>query len=376
MKILMFMSSGNVGGSERMSFTLLRHWKKQAQVRCVVGRSGPLIDDELVDDLDLLETRRMRHAIGPLAKIIEEWKPDILFAAKPDASLALTLAWCLSGRQGQLVLRESNHRTAQGLSSWSPFMLALGWAYRRADLMIAPSVGIREDLVLRYRITRKHLAVIHNPVDAERIHSLAEQESPVLEGASRNAFEIMALGRLVYQKGFDLLLEAIHQVLSQSPQSLFHVTIIGEGPERIGLQRQITQLGLKDVVRLVGVKENPYPYLKQADLFVLSSRWEGFPNALAEAMILGVPCVSTQCPSGPDEMIVSGINGYLVQPNQSEALAEGIRYALAHKDQCQSWGQMAAEAARSYYAQAIAQNYLNLFAQQLGEVPLERQYAI
>jgi GalNAc-alpha-(1->4)-GalNAc-alpha-(1->3)-diNAcBac-PP-undecaprenol alpha-1,4-N-acetyl-D-galactosaminyltransferase len=135
---------------------------------------------------------------------------------------------------------------------------------------------------------------------------------------------ILAMGRLVKQKGFDLLLDAFHR--SRLMENGWHLTILGEGVERDALELQATKLGIADAVTLPGFVSNVGQWLMQADIFVLSSRYEGFPNALMEAMQLGRATISFDCQSGPKDLIENNYNGYLVPAEDIHGLSEALRH--------------------------------------------------
>ena len=136
-------------------------------------------------------------------------------------------------------------------------------------------------------------------------------------------------GRLESQKGFKYLLEAFSKVSAKIEARL---AILGRGSQMDELKRLSEKLGITSNVVFLGFQKNPYKYLANGDLFVLSSLWEGFPNALAKAMACGIPVVSTDCPSGPSEIITDGVNGLLVPPADPEALAGTVLRVLKDKE--------------------------------------------
>lgn len=160
-------------------------------------------------------------------------------------------------------------------------------------------------------------AVIPNPVPAPSF-------SP---GSGRPAFferplNVIAAGRLHRQKGFDLLLESFARLAARFPD--WQLTILGEGSERAGLEGMAGRLGLADRVKFPGLTKNLADIFRFADLFALSSRYEGFPNALTEALACGLPAVSFECPSGPSEIIRHGIDGLLVPDGDTRAFSEAM----------------------------------------------------
>jgi len=164
------------------------------------------------------------------------------------------------------------------------------------------------------------LRVIHNPVDFD---SIARKTAGSKKCLPQDKFNLLTVGKLTYQKGFDLLIKAMAKINNRS----FFLTILGKGPEEKSLRMLIDKLNLNDCIQLAGYKNNPYKYMKQADLFVLSSRFEGFPNVLLEANACGSPIVAFSCPGGIKEIIDDGVNGWTVPPGNIQLLAEKIKYA-------------------------------------------------
>jgi glycosyltransferase involved in cell wall biosynthesis len=218
-------------------------------------------------------------------------------------------------------------------------------------MVIANSDGVGQDVLKVARIPAEKLRVIRNATVTEELFRKAlepvdhpwfeEGEPPVITG----------LGRLARQKGFDVLLSAFALVRAERPCRL---VIIGSGKERDNLGRLAGKLGVSDDLDLVGYDPNPFRYLKRARLFVLSSYWEGSPNALIEALALGVPVVATDCHSGPRDILCDGKYGALVPTGNAAELAEAIRRAL----DAQIPSAMLEEAALPFQARLSALAYI------------------
>lgn len=172
------------------------------------------------------------------------------------------------------------------------------------------TVGVSEAVtdVLRCHFNVKDATTIYNPIDETRIKELSLE--PCAIDVNKANFNIVSVGRLTKQKGYDLLIERMVNIVNRNPEvKLF---IIGEGEERANLETLISQNGLGNSVRLVGFLENPYSLMSKMDLFVCSSRAEGFSLVIAEAMIIGLPVVSMNC-AGPNELLGGGKYGILCE---------------------------------------------------------------
>ncbi len=187
------------------------------------------------------------------------------------------------------------------------------WLARRfypwADTVIAVSEGVADDLVSCLGLSRAQITVIPNPVVSDDIEALANEplEHPWFAPGAPPV--LLAAGRLTTQKAFPTLLQAFARLV---PERDLRLMILGEGPDRGALQAEIDALGLGARVALPGFDPNPFRYLARARLFVLSSAWEGLPGVLIQAMACGTPVVSTDCPSGPREVLENGRLGPLV----------------------------------------------------------------
>jgi glycosyltransferase involved in cell wall biosynthesis len=226
-------------------------------------------------------------------------------------------------------------------------------AYPRATGVVVLTDGVRpwaEGIVKKSAVH-----VIPNPVTVSAIkhNGVRKQRDP---GGT-----IVAMGRLAPQKGFDLLLKAFGLCARKCPH--WSLVILGEGEERSRLEALIRELGLKDRVSLPGQVRDPSTILRKVDIFVLASRYEGFPMALVEAMACGLAVLSTDCPSGPREIIRDGVDGVLVRPNDVDALATAMHRLMADPAERQRLAERAVEVIERFSVHKIMNMWDDLFAQ-------------
>ena len=200
--------------------------------------------------------------------------------------------------------------------------------YRLAAAVISQTKRGAADLEARLK---RPVAVIHNPlIPAADLLRKPLKSDAVLQLRKEGKRWILAAGRLTAQKGFDLLIAAFSRVAATHPEWM--LIILGEGPERSSLAAQIAQQELTDRILLPGFSGEPQALMRQADLFVLSSRYEGMPNALLEAMSIGCPCISFDCETGPAELIEHGVNSWLVPPEDVSGLATALDHLMRDAD--------------------------------------------
>jgi glycosyltransferase involved in cell wall biosynthesis len=213
-------------------------------------------------------------------------------------------------------------------SEGSPFLpwwqrIPTSLLLRRCVYVVCCSQGVKNDLAENLRIPLEKLCYIPYPIDVEKIKERAAEPVDTSLDQEGIKFSLLTVGGLRPHKNQEMLIRSFKRVIDQGLSA--QLIIIGEGPKRVELEKLIVELGLSDRVRMVGLKANPYPYFRAADLFVLSSLYEGNPLVLVEALIIGTPVISTDCPSGPREILLDGQLGALVPMNDVNALAKSIR---------------------------------------------------
>jgi glycosyltransferase involved in cell wall biosynthesis len=205
-------------------------------------------------------------------------------------------------------------------------------------------------------IKSKKIVVVNNPYDVDKIASLSEQEPDEdRQSFFRDGKVIVTVGRLTYQKGQDLLIEA---VAGLPPEMNVKLAIIGEGELESKLKNMVKKANLSDRVLFMGWQKNPFKYIKAGSLFVLPSRWEGFPNALVEAMACGSPVVAANCPSGPAEILENDRWGLLAETENSKSLADKIRYMLENPANIEKYGKAALTRSKEFEVERIARRFL------------------
>lgn len=267
-----------------------------------------------------LDTQRLRKAIFPLANVIRKEKVDIVFSTIPNYNTIAILANLFSFTKAKNVVREADN--LGGSFSTNLKLMAYGLIYKLSSQIVSLSEGVKENLVKRYKIKPKNIEVIYNPVDLENIQNNIENEQLAREHVhlfQGNEKVIVTAGRLVKQKDHHTLLNAFAKVRNQMNSRL---VILGEGELEADLKKQAKELNIENSVDFIGFQRNPYIYFNHADLFVLSSIHEGFGHVLAEALATGTPVVSTNCKSGPAEVLNDGEYGRLCEVGNEQEMAD------------------------------------------------------
>lgn len=353
--IALFVPSMGGGGAQRVVVNLANALVESVDrpVHVVLAsKTGPMLmalrPEVVVHDL---KVTRVAFSILRLAQYIRANRPVVLMATLDYANVASVLARLLAFTSCRLVIREANILAPPSGSfirrARARILLQLmRWLYPQADALVANSQDTLDSLAAA-GVQCRSAVVIGNPVTVD-----ASMHTPMQCAFLDGRRFICAIGRLVPQKGFDVLLDAFARVAHKD----HHLVILGEGGLRKELVEQAESLGVADRVHLPGFLTNASEVLAQAELFVLSSRWEGFGNVLVEALALGVPVVSTDCPGGPRTILADGQYGRLVPVDDPVALAtaidECIEQPVATKGE-------RVDRAQDFSARSIAQQYLD-----------------
>ena len=331
------------GGAERILLNLAGGIAARGfPVDLVLARAeGPYMSEisDSVRVIDLKATRVMMCMPALIHYLRSECPVSMLSALY--ANIIAVWAKRITGFPQRIVLSEHNTLTSVSNGEndlrWKLYPKLAKWFYPWADDIIAVSKGVADNLTLAAGLSPERIQVIYNPIVTP---DLQKKSKSLLEHPWFSTGEppvVLGVGRLTAQKAFNVLIEAFARVRKSQKARLI---ILGEGEERPMLEAQIKQLGLEQDIDLPGFVSNPYPYMNQSALFVLSSRWEGLPTVLVEAMSLRTPVIATDCPSGPREILKDGQYGQLVPVDDPSALALAIQNSLENRATCaveESW---------------------------------------
>ncbi len=353
MRITLAISTFDIGGAQRVMALMANYWAAQGHNVTLVSLSPQSTDcfelHHLVKRISLnllsasaylgralcqnaLRVLRLRDELRKL-------RPDVVISFMDTTNVLTILASRGLGIPVIISERTDPRQHAIGLA-WNTLRSLL---YRRADALVVQSPDLRD--------------WAREVAGDARVHIIPNPLNPVFNGSAKAAHRrgsghtVVAMGRLVRLKGFDLLIEAFARCAGQHPE--WSLVILGEGEERSNLESLIVAMGLHDRVWLAGKVPHPSQVLGQADLFVLSSRFEGFPNALMEAMACKLAVISTDCPSGPRNIVRDGMDGLLIPTDDVNALAKSMDHLMADPMERQRLGDSATEVVERFNLEKI-----------------------
>ena len=316
------------GGAERVMLSLAREFAGTGRrVHFAVGRGGGALEALVPVGVELhclgQQTTGIRLAfdmVSGVVKLLDRKRPAAVLSTLTGANYAVALAFKFAKHRSRLVLREASSLANR------PGPLHAGlrrWLYPQADAVVVPAAALVHEWNAAVPSVSDRIAVIPNPVDAALIHKAAKTPAGVPATAGSR---VIAVGRLTAAKDYPTLIHAFKIVLDQRPGT--QLAILGDGPLRDTLSALVQDFDLAASVLMPGHVENVPAWLATADLFVLSSRWEGSPNALIEALVIGLPVVAARGKGGAAELLANGKYGRLVPSGAPEALARVMLESL------------------------------------------------
>lgn len=323
-KVCFIIPSLGGGGAERVAFNLLNNLsldKFDLSIIIVYKNKGDYLKDLRKEVKRIfLEKDKIRYSIPCLYKILKKESPDIVINFSFELLIIIGIFLIPFFKSIYFINRQINILSMQNFSFFKKLLLKK--AYKNFDKVITQSKDMTEDLLKNIDILKEKILEINNPVDTNKIENLSIENINI--EFDKNSKNLLCVGRLVHQKGFDLII----QIMSLINDKNIKLYILGEGEEKENLSNIIKKLNLEERVFLLGKKLNPYVYMKNADLLILSSKYEGFPNVLIEAGACGLYSICNNCPGGINEIILEGINGNIVDFNDKNLVVKSIEKSL------------------------------------------------
>jgi GalNAc-alpha-(1->4)-GalNAc-alpha-(1->3)-diNAcBac-PP-undecaprenol alpha-1,4-N-acetyl-D-galactosaminyltransferase len=366
-RLTLVISSLASGGAERVLATLANCWVTDGHHVTVLTFAPVAHDRQCLDRaITRVALDVMSRSTTPVQAVRNNWRRltrlrDQIQRSRPDAVISflsttnvLTLAATRNLRIPIVVAERIDPREEPIGAVWAGMRRLL---YPTADALVVQTSDVA-GWAVRLVATPK-VYVIPNPV-------IPNEWSPETDGAgtpewlARPGYKVLAMGRLTRQKGFDLLLRAFAKCRLRHPA--WSLVILGEGEERHRLEVLAADLGIDADVVLPGHVTEPARILRRADLFVLASRYEGFPNALLEAMACGLPVIATDCPSGPRQIVRDGVDGLLVQRESVEALAAAMQHLMSAPETRQQLSARAIDVAERFSVRNVMHQWGDLLA--------------
>lgn len=335
-RVLMVLHDLRVGGAERVTLRLAGAFAERgADVEVLtLGASGALAS-ELPRGVrhTALAARRVRGAAPRLARHLRAARPDAVIATLPHVNVIVAAAHRLAGSRARLLLREANDPSFEhpsgGIAAWLTRL-----AYARADAVVALTHGNAAAIRRVLRVPAVRVTVIPNPAPTHAAvaggPAADHTSSPAVEiprGAPVGHPRLLCVARLSAQKDHATLLDAFERLLETHDRAV--LSLLGDGPERAAIEARVRARGLVERVHLAGTVVDTAPWWRWADMLLLTSRWEGFPNVLLEALEHGVPMVATDCPTGPREVLGEARVGELAPVGDAAGVAAAVVRLLA-----------------------------------------------
>lgn len=320
-KILFIIPSLAGGGSERVMLHLVNNLdRNKFDINLlIISKKGELFDS-LRDDINVtfLGARKIRYSVFKIISHINKLRPDLVFSTLGHLNLMISMIKPFMPKSIKFAVRESSilSKSYQMDKYTKIFSFVAKRFYNNFDMVVAQSAYMKDDMINNFGINSSIITVINNPVDFDMINKLSETEQVLFD---KSKFNLLAIGRLGAVKRFHLLVE-----LMSAMDRDYHLTILGDGSERERLSELAESLGAEDRISFKGFQPNPYQFMAQADLLLLSSKYEGLPNVLLEANACGTPVFALECPGVNEDIVKNNVTGLLIKNDSLTELKEKI----------------------------------------------------
>lgn len=307
-------------------------------------------------------TKSLFKSIVPLSKMLKLLQPDIFFSIMDHVNVFAYPAWRLAGKPGKMIVSvQTSIEKAIGFAPKNKFLrfvrMATLFVYPKVNRIVSLSYGVSDELVIKHPSAGDRISTIHN------FGLAAIKNTP--KKKSEGELKIVICGRLIRLKGFDTVIKAVSIAAKEIPS--ISLIVLGTGPELDNLGGLADNLGIGDKVFFEGFVTEPEQYFVESDIFILSSHYEGFGNVIIEAMSVGCPVISTDCPYGPAEIINRPDIGMLVPVDDAEAMAQAIIEVAGNPDNYEKLSKGAIQRAKDFLPVVIAEQYDELFLKEFQQ---------
>lgn len=325
-KILFVLPTLNMGGAEKVTVNIMNSLdtNKFDVTLLVIDNRYKNLESFIHPTIKLtyLNITRTRYAFFALLREIRSIKPDIVFSSLNRTNIMILLLKMIYPFF-KVVIREPSMPSLQlkngYMSQKGKFLIQS--LYPFASKVIAQTKYMKEDIESTYKIAKTKVVAINNPLDKQHIQKqLDTQKNPFK--TDEKCYNFVYVGRLSEEKNLLWLVDVFQKVVQKDRR--YHLYIIGDGYMQQDIENRVNEYGLQENIKLLGFKKNPYPYIKYSDVLLLTSKWEGMPNVVLEALYLKTPVITTNSTPILKELIVNGQNGYLVDGFESSPLSEYI----------------------------------------------------
>lgn len=373
-RILFYIGTLEGGGAERVLIELLKNLNRDKYLLYIaLNRPQGFFFDHIPPDVKVLDrsslykdnSKLFKRYFG-LSSVIRENKIELAMGFLPGANRSLLRSRLFTPGSIKMVINEQNNPSYISSADRSLLkekleQVEMAFYYPKADGMVVASNGLKEYFMDAMNIHAKKIDVIYNMIDPAGLQKRAiEPISDFNLHDSRKT--IVAAGRLTEQKAYDDMLEVFNKVNAEVPARLI---ILGEGSDREQIEKKIRKLSLEDSVTMPGFVDNPFAYMSRADLYLSTSRWEGFHLTIAEAMACGTVPVATDCDYGPREIITDGINGRLLPVGDVAGLSDCIIELLQNQELRNRMSVQAKKRAEDFNTESIVHEYESLIDRML-----------